>query len=461
MEYRFIKEFNPDCLLMKSQSGQNICFDKAGLAVQMRESLRLELQKELKTIVQKEEPISHPNLIKYSSLEKYEGELYLVRDDDQPGEFFQVVTADIEEACRILLIILEIMQAYHRQGISMGGLSLGQLKKNSAGGFFLQDPPVMNRINKLLEPLYRIDLPREVIRGQIWSEASDVFSWGELAYRLLCGEDAFLAETPEERIKKIIQTNIIAPKDIQPKLNPELSRLVAGCLNRLPEERPKVSDLIIIILQMLNDGNCRVSDSEAMEYAEKAHSNVKKYVRMERFQAWFRKYGVITCIATGLVILFATVTILTKSKHTLTIDTSPREVVDYYFQSMGTLNNLLLDEIVYRVKDEDSFKGIITNLYIMNKVQQGMSYTIKNFITVSYPELKIESLKQTKTQAKYRAIFTLKIINQKQIRYIQRNEVLTLQPVNKVWRITNIEVVKNKQWEEPNPAAQPSPVPQG
>jgi serine/threonine protein kinase len=461
MEYRFKKELNPNCLLMENQSGQSVIFDKAGLVMQMRESLRMEQQKELKAIIQKEEPVTHKNLLKYSSLEKYDGELYLVRDDDKVRELSRVVTIGLEEACRVLVTILEIMRVYHQQGVSLGGLSLGQLKKNGPGEIYLQDPPVMNHLNKSLEPLYRIDLPREVIKGQSWSEASDVFSWGELAYRLLCGEDAFLSETPEERIGKIIQTNIIAPKDVQPKLSAELNQLVIDCLNRLPEERPMVADLIEKMSLMLKEGSYRVSDQAAREYSNKAISNVKKYVMMERFQIWFRKYGVVTCVAVGLVLLFVTVTIFTKSKRTLTINTPSWKVVDYYYQGIQTLNTLLLDETLYKVKKSNSLADIITNLFVLNKVQQGMTYSSKDFITTSFPELKIELLEQHKTLAKYRAIFTLKITLERQIRYIQRTEEMTLRPVNKIWRITDIKVIKDKQWEEPNPTPSASPFPGG
>ncbi len=457
MEYRLTMKLNSNCLLMEDSSGRSLCFDKAGFILQMRESLRLELQKEIKGIVQHEEQVVHKNLIKYSSLEKYDGEVYLVRNDDMLREFSQLVTVDLKEACRILLMILDIMQLYHQQGITLGGVSMGQLKKNEAGEVFLQDPPVMNHLSKSLEPLYRIDLPREVIKHQNWSEKSDVFSWGELAYRLFCEEDAFFADTPEDRINKIVQNNIIVPVDIQPKLSAELSQLIVDCLSQTPEERPSVDILINKITRMLNEGTYQVSDEEANSYADKARSNIKKFLLMERFQIWFRKYGFITCAITGVIIVIVAISFFAKAKRTITVNTPPRQVVDYYFQGIETLNTLLLDEALYKVKKDKSLEDMITNLFVLNKAQQGMSYSAQDFITASFPELKTDLLEESSSRVKYRTNYTLKIIMVRQIRYIQRTVELTVQPVKKIWQITDIKVIKDKNWEEniPEPTLNP------
>ena len=67
---------------------------------------------------------------------------------------------------------------------------------------------------------------------------------------------------------------------------------------------------------------------------------------------------------------------------------------------------------------------------------------------------------QTKTRAKYRADYLLKITVSNQINYIQRIEELTVQPVHKIWRITGIKIIREKRWtvKAARPTSSP-PVP--
>jgi hypothetical protein len=61
-----------------------------------------------------------------------------------------------------------------------------------------------------------------------------VFSWGVLAYRLLTGQDPFLAPTSAERLEKILRIGALSPRDVNPKLSDGLSRLVIDSLNSVP-----------------------------------------------------------------------------------------------------------------------------------------------------------------------------------------------------------------------------------
>jgi serine/threonine protein kinase len=455
MKHRLKKRWNEACLEMEDLSGQTVYFDKAGFLLQLRDSLRLELQKELKKVIMQERTIRHENLIKYTALEKYEGDLYLVRDDNH-AEIFPMAISGLEEACRILLKILEIVGIYHEQGILLKGLSMGQLKQDSNGDFRLQDPLVMNFLSHSLEHIYRIDLPPEVIRGQDWSESSDIFSWGELAYQLLGGEDPFKANSPEERVEKIIKTNVIHLRDLQPKISQRLSQIIMDCLSPVPQKRPTVPGLIEQLTVMISEGNYQVSDQTAEAYTEKARNNRKKYQRVMDFQLWFKKYRVPIYISLAIV-LFIGIVLGTRQKSVLKVNTSPRTVVDYYYRGIKTLDPMLVNETLYKVNKKVSFDDMVVNLYVLSKGRQYMNRTNQDTVIVSFPEFKMMQLTRNKNSTSYRTDYTLKIYTTNQINCIQRTEELTLNPIRKIWRITNIRVIREKRWTE---QAEASPLPE-
>jgi hypothetical protein len=458
MEYRLKQALRDDCLEMEDSAGQTVYFDKAGFGTQIRDSLRLEFQKELRDVVKAEEAIRHENLIKYIALEKYEGEIYWVRKDSPSQVISPLIPDNLESSCRVLLILLEIIQTYHSQGISLKGLSLGQIKQDQNGDFRLQDPLVINYLSDSLGPDYRVDIPLEVIRGQAWNESSDVFSWGQLAYRLLAGEDPFSAVSPEDRVEKIMRAKILDLRDFQPKLAPRLSRSIMDCLNPSPQKRPAIQGLIELFTEMINGGSYQVSGQEAENYAQKALNNRKKYQWGETYRIWFKKYQIPVFVALITVLIIGLI-FSTRHRSVLTTKTFPRTVVDYYYQGVRNLDSTLINDTLYRVSKKASMDHMVVNLYISNRTRQYMTHTAQNTINITFPEFKITPLTQNKLFQRFRAEYRLRIDTIDRVTYIQRSEELTLRLVNKVWRITEIQVIKKKQWEEKVKSSPPSQTP--
>lgn len=456
MKYQMIKELSPDCLVMKAEDEREAILEKIEFPVMPRESLRLDLQRELKGVIRRESELTSERLVKYSGLEKYEGQLYLVREADSAYYLEPFAKTNPERIVQALLEILKIIRRYHSQGLVLGGLSLGLLKQDPAGEFYLQDPLVYNYLSKLLPEDYRIDSPPEVIRGGEWTEKSDLFSWGLLAYRLLSGEDPFVAGTPEERIAKILKIGAAPLKDLRPELNQDLSRLVMSCLDGDPQKRVELAEIESRLLNLLQEGKLTVSESEAGQYRERALVNLKRHKTKERFQLWMRKYGFAALIAAvGFFITLGLFFMGSGTKPVITAKNKPLEVLNYYFQGVRELNVSLVDETLHHAKN--SYADMVTNLYVINKAQQGMTYTQKNNIQLDFLDLKIKPLTQTSGLTRFRAEYTLRITLPKEIQYFQRLDEYTLEPVSKVWRIVKINVLNEKKRTETLPEQTASP----
>jgi serine/threonine protein kinase len=379
-------------------------------------------------------------------LEKYDEHFYLVRDGiiSTGLEPFQIV--DPEQKVAVLLKIIEILRCYHQQGLLSGGLSLGQLKLDQEGSFYLQDPITINFLSKSLSEEYKVDSPPEVVRGKSWDQRSEVFSWGVLAYRLLTGQDPFLAPTSAERLEKILKIGALSPRDVNPELSDGLSRLIIDSLNSEPLKRPSLDELYKKLAHLLEQREIIVGENELRHYREKAQVNRNLYQAKEKFRLWFRKFGIATLVSVAALALVFFTWMSSQSKPVITVKNKPSEVLAYYFKGIQTLDVTLIDETLQ--KEDHSFSGMITNLYVINKTQQGMTYSTKDNAKLDLLNLVIKPLSQNSKQAKYKAGYTIRINLAKETQCIEREDIFVLKPVRKVWRITGIKVLKEKRWKE-------------
>lgn len=463
MKYELIQELTPQTIMVRTEQGEDLVFDSLEFPVPPKENFRVELQKGLKEAISQSHDIQSPNLVKYQGLDKFEQQLYLVRKDVETEGLLSFEARDLEppvlqpsilkppvleRRVGALLKILDIMEEFHKNELILGGLSLGQLKMDGQGKFYLQDPYAMNYLSKSLTDEYSIDPPPEVISGKAWSRESDIFSWGVLAYRLLTGEEPFKAPTPAERLDKILKFGALSPKDIKPELSNRLSQLITRCMNTTPQKRPALEELQTELSGLLESGQIRAAEDEVQEYQEKAKANRRIYQTKERFWLWFRKFGIASIITVAAIVVIIVSWTGSQSKPVITEKDKPGEVVTYYFQAIKDLNVSLVDETVHKAKN--SFSDMVTNLYVINKTQQGMTYSMKDNIKLEFLGLRIQPLGGPKGLKKFQADYTLKISLAKETQYFDRKEVLFLQPVKKVWRITRIQVIHEKRRVEQN-----------
>lgn len=448
MKYRMLKELSTLSLAVNSEDGQKVIIDRVEFPVVPRENLRLELQRELQKIVEQENGIQHNKVINYLGLDKYENQIYLIRESGIETGLKPYRPQSPEQICQVLLQILEYLKLYHENQLAIGGLSLGMLKQDTQDRFYLQDPMIINYLSNFLTDEYRITSPPEVLQGRQWSFESDIFSWGLLAYRLLTGEDPYHANTPEERIDKILKIGVVKLKDIRPEYHEELSQLIMDCINKTPEKRPQAEVVLTALNRLVEEGKLTVDQAEIEAYLEKAAVNRLRFERKEKVWLWFRKYGTITGIITAGVVIGYLMFFSSRGKPTITETTQPIEVVNYYYQAIKNIDAVLVSEAVH--KADHSFEDVIANLHVINATRQGMTYSAKDSVKIEIENLKINQLQREKARIEYRTSYTLRIfMKPDSIENRERTEILTVTPVRKVWRITKIQVLHEREWSEP------------
>lgn len=447
MAYQLIKELSPDCLIIQNEAGEKLVFDKIPFAVPPRENLRREMQKEVKEIVEETKAIKASGLIKYIGMEKYQNEYYFVRENSRSLCLKDVTEGTIEDTCQALLHVLKMVQAYHQSGKVLGGISVGLIKQSGKSSYYLQDPLVLNHLSKSLGQIYQIHRPPEVIAGHAWGMESDIFSWAVAAYRLITGMEPYQADTLEERVAKIQRGSVISLNDHKPEVGPSLNKLILSCLNKNYLKRPKVESLITQLTKLLENNEVTLPEAEAKKQQERAEKNRTRFKFKESVWLWFRKYGKIAGIGLMVSILFIGTYFGSKPKPTITPETKPNEVVNYYFEGIKTINDSLMDEATY--KSKNTLTDFISRVHVINAaIRSASPAAVEDLAKIAIDDLELEKILEKPEEIKYRAEYRLKVIRPQAIEYLERKEELSLKPIKKVWRITDIQLLLNKHWKE-------------
>jgi serine/threonine protein kinase/Tol biopolymer transport system component len=77
----------------------------------------------------------------------------------------------------------------------------------------------------------------EQVRGHQADHRSDIFSFGAILYEMLAGQRAFRRETMAETMTAILKEEPPELSETNPKINPQLEKVVRRCLEKTPERR--------------------------------------------------------------------------------------------------------------------------------------------------------------------------------------------------------------------------------
>jgi hypothetical protein len=459
MRYRLVRQLTAESILVSTDTGMEVILDKLDLPANVKESYRLELHNDIRKIGAAEEAVTHPGLLKYNGLEKVEDGYYLARTGAEREGIASYQPGNLEAVIRDLLAIARMMEAYHRRGTVLGGISVGQLKTGPGGELRFQDPPVLNHVARLLGEKYFCNMPPEVMKGAAWGERSDVFAWGDLAYRLVTGEDPFRAGKSEDRAAKILEGMMIDPRNLEYRLSESFGRIIINCLTPDPSKRPETAELIRELAEMIQDNRCIAPPKAARLFEEKAASNRKRQQSRERLWMWWRKFGFTVLISVAVIAVLFVIG-MNRGKPTITSQTTPAEVLNYYFQGIRDVNVSLMDETLYKAKN--NLSDTIGNIHVINVSRKANEMNMKDdAIKVTVEGLTLEKKAKTAESEVYRAKYTVKFAMPAQVQYIDRDDQFTLRPVRKVWRITGIKVLRSKMRTVKLPREEPggTPVP--
>jgi eukaryotic-like serine/threonine-protein kinase len=113
------------------------------------------------------------------------------------------------------------------------------------GGRVMPDPGSMDLSGTISGTLSGtlLYMPPEILRGEIATTASDVFSLGAFLYELAAGQHPFAGATPLDVIEAIECRQVATIDSVRPGIPVEVDRMILGMLDRNPDARPSAKEV--------------------------------------------------------------------------------------------------------------------------------------------------------------------------------------------------------------------------
>jgi serine/threonine-protein kinase len=191
--------------------------------------------------------LHHPGVAAFYEFTEFQGKPVIVMEYVD-GQTIQEITASrgpwkIEEAVPILGSCAAILEYIHQQGIVHRDLKSANLKVTSNGELKLLDFGIATYqvLSRLTTAGFVIgsfqSISPEQARGEQAVPASDIWSFGVLAYEMLTATLPFEGSTQMELFSKIMKATYTPATTLKPGIPIAMEHIIDRCLRRRSEDR--------------------------------------------------------------------------------------------------------------------------------------------------------------------------------------------------------------------------------
>ncbi len=193
--------------------------------------------------------LDHPSIVPIYEVGEREGSCYFSMKFIDGGQLDEVVRRapmSIRHATELIAKVARTVQYAHEHGILHRDIKPGNILLDAKGEPLLTDfglarlveteSTVTRTLEVLGTPSYMAPEQAAANNAQLTS-ATDVYGLGAVLYQLLTGHPPFAGGTTYETIKLLLETGPRQPRQLNPKIDRDLSTICLKCLGKDPKRR--------------------------------------------------------------------------------------------------------------------------------------------------------------------------------------------------------------------------------
>jgi serine/threonine-protein kinase len=197
--------------------------------------------------------LAHPHIVPVFQVGECDGQPYFTMQYIEGTTLARKLADDpmpAQDAARLLIPVCRAVHYAHERGVLHRDLKPSNILIDQQGNPYVSDFGLAKRID--VDPTFTpsgafLGTPSYMPPEQAGSSAAgqraplgpaaDVYSLGAILYHMLTGRPPFQAATPIETILLALEHDPIAPRALNPRVDPDLEMIALQCLQKSPELR--------------------------------------------------------------------------------------------------------------------------------------------------------------------------------------------------------------------------------
>jgi len=193
--------------------------------------------------------LDHPFIVPIHEIGESNGSCYFSMQFIEGGQLDQVLQGrpmPVRQAAELIAKLARTVQYAHQRGILHRDIKPGNILLDPKGEPHLTDfglarlieteSAVTRTTDALGTPSYMAPEQARGINGQ-FTPVTDVYGLGAVLYQLLTGRPPFAGATTYDTIRLLLETEPRQPRQLNPKIDHDLSTICLKCLEKNPQHR--------------------------------------------------------------------------------------------------------------------------------------------------------------------------------------------------------------------------------
>ncbi len=199
--------------------------------------------------------INHPNICTIHDIQEHESQMFIVMEYVEGKTLHETPGVSEKEAIEIGAQIAEGLAAAHEKGIVHRDVKPENIMVRKDGRVQIMDFGLakLRGVSRLTKEGSTVGtagyMSPEQVQGTDVDARSDIFSLGVVLYELFTGRLPFRGVHETAMAYEIVNVDAPPMRTAKPDINPELDRIVAGCLEKNPAERMQSAKQVAVDLR--------------------------------------------------------------------------------------------------------------------------------------------------------------------------------------------------------------------